>query len=97
MCLIHGIQGGKGLHATINSHAKKFIGILNGIDSDAWNPASDTFLKVQYSASDIEGKTENKEALRRHLGLSSADVNRPLVIIMISMFLFSYCHNAYLT
>lgn len=85
MCLIHGIQGGKGLHATINSHAKKFIGILNGIDSDAWNPASDTFLKAQYSASDIEGKTENKEALRRHLGLSSADVSRPLVITMISV------------
>nr|WQA41339.1 SS6 [Ambrosia trifida] len=76
---VRGAEGGKGLHATINSHAKKFIGILNGIDYDAWNPASDTFLKAQYSASDIEGKTENKEALRRHLGLSSADVRRPLV------------------
>ncbi|XP_019189287.1 PREDICTED: probable starch synthase 4, chloroplastic/amyloplastic isoform X2 [Ipomoea nil] len=76
---VRSAEGGKGLHATINSHAKKFIGILNGIDSDAWNPASDTFLKAQYSASDIEGKTENKEALRRRLGLSSADVRRPLV------------------
>nr|WQA41331.1 SS5 [Ipomoea batatas] len=75
---VRSAEGGKGLHATINSHAKKFIGILNGIDYDAWNPASDTFLKAQYSASDIEGKTENKEALRRHLGLSYADVRRPL-------------------
>ncbi|XP_059289281.1 probable starch synthase 4, chloroplastic/amyloplastic isoform X2 [Lycium ferocissimum] len=72
-------QGGKGLHATINSHSKKFAGILNGIDTDAWNPASDNFLKVQYSASDIEGKLENKEALRRLLGLSSSEIRRPLV------------------
>ncbi|KAK4347338.1 hypothetical protein RND71_033677 [Anisodus tanguticus] len=72
-------QGGKGLHATINSHSKKFAGILNGIDTDAWNPASDDFLEVQYSASDIEGKLENKEALRRLLGLSSSEIRRPLV------------------
>ncbi|VFR03046.1 unnamed protein product [Cuscuta campestris] len=73
------VEGGKGLHSTINSHAKKFIGILNGIDSDAWNPASDTFLKAQYSANDIEGKAENKEALRTRLGLSNAFTSQPLV------------------
>lgn len=78
---ISDVQGGKGLHATINSHSKKFAGILNGIDTDAWNPASDNFLKVQYSASDIDGKIENKEALRRLLGLSSSEFRRPLVRI----------------
>ncbi|XP_055805780.1 probable starch synthase 4, chloroplastic/amyloplastic isoform X2 [Solanum dulcamara] len=76
---VRSAQGGKGLHATINSHSKKFAGILNGIDTDAWNPTSDNFLKVQYSASDIDGKIENKEALRRLLGLSSSDFRRPLV------------------
>lgn len=76
---VRSAQGGKGLHATINSHSKKFAGILNGIDTDAWNPASDNFLKVQYSASDIDGKIENKEALRRLLGLSSSEFRRPLV------------------
>lgn len=79
---IYDVQGGKGLHATINSHSKKFVGILNGIDTDAWNPASDNFLKVQYSASDREGKLENKEALRRLLGLSSSEIRRPLVRIL---------------
>ncbi|KAJ7968884.1 Starch synthase, chloroplastic/amyloplastic [Quillaja saponaria] len=71
-------EGGQSLHSTLNFHSKKFVGILNGIDTDSWNPATDTFLKVQYSASDIQGKSENKEALRRHLGLSSADNKRPL-------------------
>ncbi|KAK6150057.1 hypothetical protein DH2020_017582 [Rehmannia glutinosa] len=59
--------------------AEKFVGILNGIDTDAWNPATDPFLKVQYNSNDIEGKAENKEALRRHLGLSSANTRQPLV------------------
>lgn len=72
-------EGGQGLHSTLNSHSKKFVGILNGIDTDAWNPATDSCLKVQYSVNDLQGKGENKEALRRHLRLSSADVSRPLV------------------
>lgn len=75
------MQGGHGLHSTLYSHSRKFIGILNGIDTDAWNPATDAFLPVQYNATDLQGKVENKQALRRSLGLSSADVTRPLVII----------------
>lgn len=72
-------QGGQGLHATLNAHAQKFVGILNGIDTDAWNPATDSHLRFQYNADDLEGKAENKKALRRHLGLSFADSRRPLV------------------
>lgn len=90
---ISNVQGGKGLHATINSHSKKFAGILNGIDTAAWNPASDNFLKVQYSASDIDGKIENKEALRRLLGLSSSDFRQPLVrisLFIIKLWLAGY-------
>ncbi|KAL5772017.1 hypothetical protein ACOSP7_011624 [Xanthoceras sorbifolium] len=72
-------EGGKGLHSTLNFHSKKFVGILNGIDTDTWNPATDTFLKVQYNANDLQGKAENKVALRRHLALSFADARQPLV------------------
>ncbi|XP_065878884.1 probable starch synthase 4, chloroplastic/amyloplastic isoform X2 [Euphorbia lathyris] len=72
-------EGGKGLHLTLNFHAKKFIGILNGIDTDAWNPATDTFLNVQYNANDLQGKAENKLAIRKHFGLSTADARKPLV------------------
>lgn len=76
------LQGGKGLHSTLNFHSKKFVGILNGIDTDAWNPATDTFLKVQYNANDLQGKAENKVALRRHLALSFADARQPLVMFI---------------
>ncbi|KAJ4881042.1 hypothetical protein Rs2_38097 [Raphanus sativus] len=72
-------EGGKGLHSTLNSNSKKFIGILNGIDTDSWNPATDPFLKAQFNAKDLQGKDENKYALRKQLGLSSAESRRPLV------------------
>ncbi|KAG0459992.1 hypothetical protein HPP92_023120 [Vanilla planifolia] len=72
-------EGGRGLHGTLNIHSKKFVGILNGIDTDSWNPSTDTFLPAQYSADDLHGKEENKDALRLHLGLSSAQAFKPLV------------------
>ncbi|KAK8976790.1 hypothetical protein V6N11_047560 [Hibiscus sabdariffa] len=72
-------EGGRGLHSTLNFYSKKFSGILNGIDTDAWNPTTDMFLKVQYSANDLKGKAENKDSMRRLLGLSSADDRTPLV------------------
>ncbi|XP_051128848.1 probable starch synthase 4, chloroplastic/amyloplastic isoform X2 [Andrographis paniculata] len=72
-------EAGRGLHATLNSHSKKFVGILNGIDTDAWNPATDPFLKVQYNWNDIEAKADNKQALRRRLGMSSSNTKLPLI------------------
>ncbi|XP_026391963.1 probable starch synthase 4, chloroplastic/amyloplastic isoform X4 [Papaver somniferum] len=76
---VRSVEGGRGLHSTINSHSKKFVGILNGIDTDAWDPSTDTFLKVQYNADDLQGKVENKKVLREELKLSSADSRQPLV------------------
>ncbi|XP_021722897.1 probable starch synthase 4, chloroplastic/amyloplastic isoform X2 [Chenopodium quinoa] len=72
-------EGGRGLHSTLNSHSKKFIGILNGIDTDTWNPATDSRIEVQYNSSDLQGKAANKQALRRRLGLLLSDSTRPLV------------------
>ncbi|KAG4398644.1 hypothetical protein GLYMA_08G082600v4 [Glycine max] len=76
---VNSVKGGRGLHSTLSVHSKKLIGIINGIDTDAWNPATDAFLPVQYNATDLQGKAENKQALGRNLGLSSTDVRRPLV------------------
>ncbi|XP_042521160.1 probable starch synthase 4, chloroplastic/amyloplastic isoform X2 [Macadamia integrifolia] len=72
-------ERGHGLHATLNSQSKKFVGILNGIDTDTWDPRTDAFLTVQYGAHDLQGKAENKEALKKHLKLSFAEARQPLV------------------
>lgn len=73
------LQGGRGLHTTLNTHSKKFIGILNGIDTDTWNPSTDSHIEVQYNANDLQGKAANKQALRTQLGLLHSDSLQPLV------------------
>jgi starch synthase len=44
-------------------------GILNGIDTEDWNPAADTHLAHAFSAKHLEGKAANKAALQAQLGL----------------------------
>jgi hypothetical protein len=77
-------QGGRGLQDTLKVHSKKFVGILNGIDTDTWNPSTDRFLKVQYSANDLYGKSANKAALRKQLKLASTQASQPLVCFLSS-------------
>lgn len=78
---VQSAEGGKGLHWTLMAHSDKFFGILNGIDTESWNPASDLLIYHQYSAEDISGKAANKAALRATLRLSGAgpDLERPIV------------------
>lgn len=72
-------EGGRGLHLTLAAHSRKFFGILNGIDTEAWDPSTDPLLDFQYSANDLKGKAENKAALRKFLGLAASDARIPLV------------------
>ncbi|XP_068658248.1 probable starch synthase 4, chloroplastic/amyloplastic isoform X2 [Aristolochia californica] len=72
-------EGGRGLQGTLNYHSRKFVGILNGIDTEAWNPSTDSFIRSQFSADDLQGKVVNKEALRKLLKLSSEVATQPLV------------------
>ncbi|MBS0620104.1 MAG: glycogen synthase [Verrucomicrobia bacterium] len=70
-------SGGFGLQDTLVQHKKKLRGILNGIDTEFWNPQTDPHLAKTYSANSLIDKRENKRHLRTHLGLSQED--RPLV------------------
>jgi len=57
-------------------HRREFLtGILNGIDTEEWNPAADPYLVSPYNASDLSGKTANKRELQKRLGLhENADI-----------------------
>jgi starch synthase len=44
-------------------------GVTNGIDSDIWNPATDTSLTAQYTRENVAGKAACKAALQRSCGL----------------------------
>jgi len=60
----------------------QLIGILNGIDKESFNPATDSHLFRPYSKSDvIAGKKENKTQLFSSLGLPDANKNTLLSFI----------------
>jgi starch synthase len=62
--------GGWGLDDVLRFRAADLVGIVNGIDADAWNPATDKFLPAHYSAADLRGKAVCKTALQAKLGLA---------------------------
>jgi len=70
-----------GLDGLLRSRAKIVSGILNGIDTDVWNPAADTSLAANYDIKTIAKRARNKAALQARLGL---DINpsRPLFSVV---------------
>ena len=58
-----------GLQDILNENAYKIEGIVNGINTDLYNPAKDTTIFENFTASDLTGKTKNKEELQKMLGL----------------------------
>jgi starch synthase len=67
---------GYGLDGTLRHIAGKLRGILNGLDTDTWNPADDPHLEVRFSVNDLAGKRAQKRLLCAQLGLDDA---RPLL------------------
>jgi starch synthase len=62
---------GEDLDGIMRYHASKMWGIVNGIDYDVNNPATDKFLVQNYDASSVvEGKKANKLALQEELDLA---------------------------
>lgn len=61
----------RGLESLIQQEHAKAHGIINGIDTEVWNPATDAFLNVNYSISDVfEGKRANKELICKEYHLN---------------------------
>ncbi len=69
---------GERLDGLLRSRKDVLSGILNGIDTGEYNPASDPLIEARYDADSIEKKKENKRALQRELGLN-VDENVPLI------------------
>ena len=65
---------GETLDAHLRYHSGKLRGIVNGIDCDIWNPATDERLHANYDAASVlKRKKENKRQLQEELGLEQDD------------------------
>ncbi|MEO8343851.1 MAG: glycogen synthase GlgA [Gallionella sp.] len=72
---------GFGMQGLLATRRANLTGILNGIDTDEWNPANDPHLASTYSSAQVTGKAANKKALQRKLNLN-LEPDRPLLGIV---------------
>jgi starch synthase len=71
-------QGGYGLAPYLNNKGQDYLGILNGVDYEEWDPAHDRLLPARYSPQDLAGKAICKRELQARFGLE-LDPTIPLV------------------
>src|SRR5215210_1947377 len=69
---------GMGLDGDLRAKGDAFFGILNGLDTDLWNPATDEALPATYSRENRDGKAVCRRALLEELGLDASD-DRPVL------------------
>ncbi len=71
---------GHGLDGVVRSRGTDVSGILNGIDDEVWNPATDAALAERYDAQRLKGKRSCRRALQRELGL---DVDEQALLLTV--------------
>lgn len=72
---------GERLDGLIRARRDSLYGVLNGIDVDEYNPATDPMIYKNYTLKDMSGKAENKAKLQKDLGLK-VDPDIPLVAMV---------------
>lgn len=63
------VQGGAGLDGLLRHRHLDLHGILNGLDVDVWNPATDPNLAAPFDLDRFGARQANKAALQQELGL----------------------------
>ena len=71
-------EHGHGLERLLRMRSDRLAGITNGVDYDAWNPATDPHLAAHFSAEDLAGKRYCKLDLLRRFHLPE-DLSRPVI------------------
>ena len=69
---------GCGLFPVLKYRSKDLVGIINGIDEDVWNPATDKSIQQKFSINELELRNYNKKALQKKCGFKE-DEKIPLL------------------
>jgi len=64
---------GFGLDRALRAKGDRYRGILNGLDTTVWNPATDTDLAAAYGPDDLSGKAACRADLLTRLGFDPVD------------------------
>jgi starch synthase len=62
-------EEGQGMDGVLRQRGDRFVGILNGIDTEVWDPAKDDLLPATYSVDELAGRAECKRVLQESAGL----------------------------
>lgn len=66
---IQNTEAGMGLEGLLRLRADRLSGILNGVDTKVWDPATDELIPVTYDLETIGARARNKQALQTRFGL----------------------------
>ncbi|UCF52527.1 MAG: glycogen synthase GlgA [Bradyrhizobium sp.] len=66
-------EGGMGLGGLLRERAGALSGILNGIDTEVWNPQTDPHIAYRFGATDLTFRAANKAVLQQQFNLDSSD------------------------
>jgi starch synthase len=66
-------EGGNGLDGVLRAREDRLAGVLNGIDTKFWNPATDRTLPQRFDAGSLEKRAANKSALQHEAGLARGE------------------------
>ncbi|MGB5755353.1 MAG: glycogen synthase [Acidimicrobiales bacterium] len=70
---------GMGLHHQLSALGDRLEGVINGIDVEEWNPATDPHLAANFSPANIRGKAANRTALAQTFGLATDGPTQPII------------------
>ena len=72
---------GFGFEGVLHRRRADLVGILNGIDTERWNPSADAFVPAHFTATALAGKRKAKELLLEAMGLprDAAALARPVI------------------
>ena len=70
---------GNGLEGVLRQRSGDLLGIGDGIDTDEWNPATDSHIAAHYTAENLTGKKECRRDLLHAYGLENVSDDTPIL------------------